>query len=99
MEENRCYARPNAEVCQVSKPQVETLLALFKTKAAAAKGEDEEEEAAGEACGFIEDFQSFNKHLYPHGGISFGEYGALIIQKALKKLAMKTGATNMRFWG
>jgi hypothetical protein len=31
------------------------------------------------ACGFIPDFMSDNKHLYPWAGISFGEYGGLII--------------------
>ena len=40
-----------------------------------------------------------NKHLYPHASISFGEYGAYILQKSLKDLCLKTAATNLRFWG
>ena len=59
-------------------------------------GEDAE---AAAAIGFIPDIISENKHLYPWAGISLGEYGCLILQKALKDLCQKTGAANMRFWG
>ena len=58
------------------------------------KGEDEnqpdlnEEEGGdgGAAIGFVPDILSANKHLYPWAGISLGEYGSLILQKALKDL-------------
>jgi radial spoke head protein 4A len=62
---------------------------------------EEPVEEGGEtaAIGFIPDIISENKHLYPWAGISLGEYGCLILQKSLKELCTKTGATNMRFWG
>ena len=71
-------------MAKVQQPQVETILNFFKKEETGAKVEEDDEEASGAACGFIPDFQSDNKHLYAHGGISFGDFGALMIQKSLK---------------
>ena len=63
------------------------------------EGEQEEGGDGGSAIGFIPDIIAENKHLYPWAGISLGEYGCLILQKSLKDLCAKSGASNMRFWG
>jgi hypothetical protein len=47
----------------------------------------------------MQDLISDNKHLFPKGGVSFGDFGCLILQKSLKELCVKTAATNVRFWG
>jgi len=69
-------------------------------KAVNEAAEDEEGgPPAGDAIGFIPDICSDNRHLYTHAGIGFGEYGAMLLQKSLKALVIKTNATNLRFWG
>jgi len=63
------------------------------------EGEPDAEGDGGTAIGFIPDIIAENRHLYPWAGISLGEYGCLILQKSLKDLCTKSGASNMRFWG
>lgn len=40
-----------------------------------------------------------NKQIWCHAGIDFGEYSTLLLQKSLKKLAISSQATFLRFWG
>jgi hypothetical protein len=48
--------------------------------------------------GSIPDLASESK-IWRWGGISFGEFDVLLLQKSLTKLARKTNSPSMRFWG
>lgn len=37
--------------------------------------------------------------VWKWAGISFGDYDTLLLQKSIKLLSAKTGASSMRFWG
>lgn len=58
---------------------------------------EEVEEGAG-PVGNVPDILADSK-TWQWAGISFGEYDTLLLQKSLKKLVAKAGATQLRFWG
>jgi ribosomal protein L12E/L44/L45/RPP1/RPP2 len=106
LHDKRLYAAPNKAVAKASSKAIDGVLKMvYKEPAAipdanANDGEEgEEQKEAGEPIGFMPDICSDNKHLYPYAGISFGEYGTYILHKSLKALCVKTGASNLRFWG
>jgi radial spoke head protein 4A len=37
--------------------------------------------------------------VWQWAGVGFGEYDTMCLQKSLKQLVAKTGATSIRFWG
>ncbi len=47
----------------------------------------------------IQDLMSLNKNVWNCAGIDFGEYCTLILQKSIKKLAITSQASFLRFWG
>ena len=64
---------------------------------------DEGEEAAVEeegpkTAGFVPDLLADQK-IWQWAGISFGETDTLLLQKSIKELSVKTGASSMRLWG
>ena len=36
---------------------------------------------------------------WAYAGVSFGEYDTMLLQKSLRNLLARTGASQMRFWG
>lgn len=100
--DSRGHAKHNSAVAEATNKQIDTMREWFKKgegEEVAAEAEEGEGGDTGTAIGFIPDIISENRHLYPWAGISLGEYGCLILQKSLKDLCAKSGASNMRFWG
>lgn len=65
-------------------------------------GEEEQDAAAQEeppaATGYVSDLTADQK-IFAWAGIGFGEIEAYRIMKSLKKLAIDSGAANVRFFG
>ena len=100
--DDRSYARFDAEMAEGTKGGIASLKQLFggAPEAGAADGGDPEDGgAAGPTLGLVQDLTSLNRHVFNAAGIELGEYGSLILQKALKKLAATSEAKSLRFWG
>ena len=65
---------------------------------------DEGDEAAEDvedgpkAAGFVPDLLSDQK-VWEWAGVSFGEQDIILLQKTIKELSQKTGASSMKLWG
>ena len=72
---------------------------VIQTSSEAVEGEDGGQASSSGPVGFIPDIVSDNKNVYQWGGINFGEYNGMLLQKSLTRLAQSTGASNLRLWG
>ena len=101
--DDRSYARHDPEMAEGTKGGIASLKQLFGGGApeagAADGGGDDNDGAAGPTLGLVQDLTSLNRHVFNAAGIELGEYGSLILQKALKKLAATSEAKSLRFWG
>lgn len=51
------------------------------------EGEDGGKDSSGGPVGFIPDIISENKNVFQWGGINFGDYNCMLLQKSLSRLA------------
>jgi radial spoke head protein 4A len=93
--EEKLYAKPsNEETKQASQPYIDGSQKFFKK----AEGGEDGEEGGAAAVGNVPDLLCDSK-IWQWAGVSFGEYDTMLLQKSLKALIVKAGATSMRFWG
>ena len=99
--DDRSYSRHDPEMAEGTREGIASLKKLFGSApdAGAADPEAEGEGASGPTLGLVQDLTSLNRHVFNAAGIELGEYGSLILQKSIKKLAAQCEAKSLRFWG
>ena len=93
------YARPSdKETIEATEEILERGMSHFKVKKVVNEEGEEVEEGGSGPVGNIPDLLADSK-VWQWGGVGFGEYDTMLLQKSMKKLMQKSGASSMRFWG
>jgi hypothetical protein len=93
------YARPSEKETKVAtEATIKSGMSHFKSKMTVNDDGEEVEEGSSVPIGNIPDLLCDSK-VWQWAGVGFGQYDTMLLQKSMKQLMQKSGASSLRFWG